>query len=307
MGDVIHTLPAITDAMQINPKLQIDWVIENNFAEIPKWHPGINNVIPVAIRRWRKHPILAIKSGKIREFLHQLRANKYDLIIDAQGLLKSAIIARLAKGKRAGLSYKTAKEPLATIFYQKKYSIAKNQHAITRIRKLFARALNYSMPATEIDYGISTHFKQQTTKEDKDYLVFIPNSAHPEKCWPTSSWQELARLAATHNWSIKIPWGTSAEQDNVRKIASDNKNIEILPHLTLTELAKILAQSHGVVTIDTGLGHLAAALNTPTIALYGPTDPTLIGIIGAEQTHLTAANKKVAAIAATTVWKKLAS
>ena len=90
LGDVIHTLPALTDAQRAIPGIQFDWVVEEGFAEIPAWHPAVAQVIPVAIRRWRKHPLQTLRSGEWRRFKARLRETHYDLVIDAQGLLKSA-------------------------------------------------------------------------------------------------------------------------------------------------------------------------------------------------------------------------
>ena len=120
LGDVIHALPALTDAARAIPGIKFDWVVEEGFAEIPTWHPAVGKVIPVAIRRWRKNLWQTIKSGEWRRFKQSVRSTKYDLVIDAQGLFKSALPAMLAHGPRAGLDRASAREPLSALLYQRR-------------------------------------------------------------------------------------------------------------------------------------------------------------------------------------------
>ena len=119
LGDVIHTLPALTDAARAIPGIRFDWVVEEGFAEIPAWHPAVDAVIPVAIRRWRKKPLQAVRSGEWSNFKRRLRETQYDLVIDAQGLLKSAWLTRYARAEVVGLDKSSAREPLAARFYQR--------------------------------------------------------------------------------------------------------------------------------------------------------------------------------------------
>ena len=147
LGDVIHTLPALTDAMNALPGIQFDWVVEEGFAEIPTWHPAVANVIPVAIRRWRKNLWQTVKNGEWRRFKQRLRDTRYDLVIDAQGLLKSAWLTRYVKAPVAGLDKTSAREPMAARFYDRPYAVARGQHAVERLRQLFAQALGYRVPA----------------------------------------------------------------------------------------------------------------------------------------------------------------
>jgi heptosyltransferase-1 len=120
MGDVIHTLPALTDAGKNITGIRFDWVVEKPFAEIPALHPLVDTVIPVHIRKWRKNWFKALRSPEWKEFREAIQAKHYDYIIDAQGLMKSALIVRLAKGLRCGLNWKSAREPLASLCYKKK-------------------------------------------------------------------------------------------------------------------------------------------------------------------------------------------
>ena len=141
LGDVVHTLPALTDAQRAIPGIRFDWVVEEGFAEIPTWHPAVDQVIPVAIRRWRKSPWQTLRSGEWRRFKARLRETRYDLVIDAQGLLKSAWLTRYVKAPVAGLDRDSAREPLAARFYDRCYAVPREQHALERVRQLFAQAL----------------------------------------------------------------------------------------------------------------------------------------------------------------------
>ncbi len=286
MGDVIHTLPALTDAGKIFPAIRFDWIVEEHFAEIPAWHPLVDKVMPVALRRWRKNIFSPTLHAEWKKFHRELHKERYDFIIDAQGLLKSAWLTYMAKGVRCGPNWQSAREPLASLFYQRKFSIAKakEQHAITRMRSLFSAILGYPLPTTIPEYGIAP--TQKTEK--KDYLVFLHGTTWNTKHWPEEYWIELTKIANQHGWLIKLPWGNQHELERAQRIATQCKQVEILPRLDLIGIASVLANAKAIVSVDTGLGHLAAALDVPTISLYGPTNPVLTGTQGKSQQHLSA-------------------
>lgn len=289
MGDIIHTLPAVTDACKNKNGIFFDWVVEENFVEIPYWHNNIGRVIPIALRRWKKNPIQAFKSHEVQNFIKMLRAEKYDLIIDAQGLIKSAFITLLARGNtwhaKCGLAFNSAKEPIVSLFYERKFVINKDQHAITRLRELFAKVFNYPQPLNFPDYGIKINNENVETKTEK-YLVFIHAASRAYKCWSIEKWIELANKAAGENYTVKLPWGNDNEKYVAERIAANSKNVEVLPKLSLSEIAAIIFNSSGVVAVDTGLAHLAAAVDVPIVALYGKTDTKLIGIFGKRQKQI---------------------
>ena len=285
LGDVLHTLPAVTDAALHKPGLRFDWVVEEAFAEVPAWHAAVDGVIPVAVRRWKHHLLHALRAGELRAAVRHLRSRHYDRIIDAQGLIKSAVMARLARGPRSGLDRDSAREPLAARAYDHRFAIARNQHAVQRVRQLFAAALDYPVPEASPDYGIKQYFSQQARQS---YLVFLHGTTWPTKHWPDDYWVELAAMAATAGLQVKIPWGNASEQQRAQRIAAVADSIEILPRMQLGELATVIAAAGAVVGVDTGLVHLAAALGTPCITLYGSTNPGLIGTLGESQIHLQA-------------------
>lgn len=299
MGDVLHTLPAVTDAQKKIKNIKFDWVVEEGFAEIPSWHSALDRVIPIAFRRWRKNWFKAIKAGEIKKFWQQLRQEKYDLIIDAQGLLKSAIIAKLAHGISCGLDKKSAREGLASLFYKRKYFVKKDLHAIDRVRLLFSQALNYEID-NRLDYGISVKPLKNTKAQ---YLVFVHGTSRDDKCWPEQRWIELVQLAGQAGFLVKLPWGSKKEHARAKRIATACKNTEVLNKLTLTEIAEVITGATAVVAVDTGIGHLTAALGVPCVSLYGPTDVRLIGAKGNKQLHIS--RDKMQDITADLVWDTL--
>lgn len=290
MGDIFHTFPALTDAQQAIPDLQVTWVIEENFVELPYWHPAVKSVIPIALRRWRKNPWKNLKQKVWRKFKKQLTANEYDLVIDAQGLLKSAWVTKYARGIKCGYDRHSTRESAASLFYQRKYAVSKKLHAITRVRTLFANILHYSIEARPATYGLQlpeTNIERFELPEQ--FLVFIPNTTWTTKHWPMNYWEQLIESFACSDLTIAIPAGSREEAERVYPFAEKYPHVQILEHCSLTQLAFILQSAQAIVSVDTGLSHLAAALEKPTITLYGATDPKKVGTQGKHQTHLTAA------------------
>lgn len=284
LGDVVHTLPAITDAVAAIPGIRFDWVVEEGFAEIPSWHPAVDRVIPVALRRWRRKPTKALFGGERSTFRKALKEREYDLIIDAQGLLKSTWLAAKARGPRAGLSWSSAREPVASLFYGKRLKVAWDQHAVARLRALFAGALDYPMPRGPVNYGIDKNqfLKQPAGKR----LLLLHGTTWPTKHYPEEYWLEIAQRAGEIDYDVWLPWGNEAERERAQRIADVVPTAEVLPKLSLAEMAERIAAVHAVISVDTGLSHLAAALDVPQVCIYGATDPGRTGAIGSWQMHL---------------------
>nr|WP_189662639.1 MULTISPECIES: lipopolysaccharide heptosyltransferase I [Pseudomonas] len=283
LGDVIHTLPAITDAAHAIPGIRFDWVVEEGFAEIPSWHPAVDQVIPVAIRRWRKNIWQTLKSGEWKAFKQRVRARKYDLVIDAQGLVKSAWLTRYVKAPVAGLDRYSAREGLASRFYDRRLSVATGQHAVERVRQLFALALAYDLPEGIGNYGLDLDRLQLPPAAP--YVVFLHGTTWATKHWPEAYWRELAERMGRRKLQVRLPWGNPAEKARAERIAQGLNNCQVLPKLNLVGVARVLAAAKACVAVDTGLGHLAAALDVPTISLFGPTNPGLTGAYGRAQVH----------------------
>ncbi|MBF4888047.1 lipopolysaccharide heptosyltransferase RfaC, partial [Cronobacter malonaticus] len=257
MGDVLHTLPALTDAMQAMPDIRFDWVVEEGFAQIPSWHPAVERVLPVAIRRWRKAWFSAPVKAERRAFRDALRAVNYDAVIDAQGLVKSAaLVTRLARGVKHGMDWQTAREPLASLFYNRRHHIAKAQHAVERTRELFAKSLGYAKPAAQGDYAIAQHFLRQPAADAGRYVVFLHATTRDEKHWPEAHWRELITLLEPTGLQIRLPWGAPHEEARAKRLAEGFNYVQVLPRLMLEQVAHQLAGARFVVSVDTGLSHL---------------------------------------------------
>lgn len=288
MGDLIHTLPALTDASFARSGIQFDWVVEESFVEIPRWHPSVAQVIPIALRRWRKNLLASQTRQEWHSLRTRLRERKYDYIIDAQGLVKSAFLGFFAKGTRVGLDWRSAREALASLAYQRQCTVNFYQHAVHRMRSLFALALGYPLPTQEADFGIDKHQFIQGEKEEAPYLVFLHGTTWDTKLWPEPYWIELAQLAESAGLRIKISGGNDEEVARAERIAMASKAVDVMPRLSIGKMAVLLARAKGAVAVDTGLGHLAAALSVPTVSLYGATEPAYTGALGKHSIHLAA-------------------
>ncbi|MCU7937916.1 MAG: lipopolysaccharide heptosyltransferase I [gamma proteobacterium symbiont of Bathyaustriella thionipta] len=308
LGDVIHTLPALTDARKALGDIQFDWLVEENFAEIPAWHPAVRKVIPVAIRRWRKQIFKTFFSvAKTSEWQHckqQIQQQHYDSVIDAQGLLKSAVLTRFAQGETYGLDKQSAREPIAAYFYKYPQSIAREQHAVARVRQLFAKCLGYELDDLPLDYGIKAGITEkinntadaaesqaEAQSESSRTLLFLHGTTWYSKHWPEQYWFELADQVTAQGDTILLPWGNKLEYQRALKIkqqCTNEQQVFVLDKMDLNQLVQKMMTVDAVVAVDTGLAHLAAALDKPTVALYGPTSPGLTGTYGNHQIHLQA-------------------
>ncbi|WP_456377822.1 lipopolysaccharide heptosyltransferase I [Thiolapillus sp.] len=281
LGDVIHTFPALSDAARVMPEIDFHWLVEEAFAQAPGWHPAVSRTIPIALRRWRRNWRDAWKKGQLKQFRTALRQYDYDLIIDAQGLLKSALPARMAKGEVTGYDRHSLREPLAGLFYQRRYSVPRDMHAMERIRRLLALALDYPLPHSPPDSGLA-----QYRGEREKSLIFLHGTTWPSKHWPLEYWAALTVMAEEAGYPARLPWHTPEERLRAETIIRHAGCGELLPSMDLHGLKNALARASGVVGVDTGLAHLAAALNTPAVTLYGPTGEGLTGAMGQYQQNL---------------------
>jgi len=279
LGDVIHNLPAVSDLKRHFPEARIDWCVEENFAAIPSLHPGVSRIIPVAIRRWRKALFKAATWREIGAAQAALRATAYDLVIDSQGLLKSALLASRVQGIVCGYAADSAREPLAARFYQRRFSISRSQHAVDRNRQLVAAAVGYSADGLP-DYGIAPPPGRPDWLAVSPYIVLLTASSRDDKLWPDEHWLALGRQLHARSLRAVLPGGSPAERARAARLAGALPDAIAAPPLSLPALATLLGGANAVVGVDTGLTHLAVALDTPTIALYTATDPGLTGVFG---------------------------
>ncbi|MEQ8858383.1 MAG: lipopolysaccharide heptosyltransferase I [Pseudomonadales bacterium] len=275
LGDVVHTLPGVSDARAAlgADGVVFDWVVEEAFADIPARHPGVDRVLPIAWRRWRRD--LRGSRGELAGFLRRLRERRYDLILDAQGLLKSAAVCALARGgERSGLSRRSAREGAAAWFYRRRVEVPRGWHAVDRIRSLFAGALDYPVPDGPPDFGIGGG----ATNPGRRALL-LHGTTWPSKHWPERFWHDLAGRAAAAGFEVLVPWGDAPEAERAQRIVADS-TARVLERQPLAALIDELAGARLLVGADSGLAHLGAALGVPTVVIYGSTDSGLTGCRG---------------------------
>ena len=277
MGDVVHTMPAISDIAANVPDAQIDWLVEAPFAALPAMHPAIRTVIPIAWRKWRKRLFAADTRVALAAARAQLKAEQYDLVIDFQGLIKSALWAMQARGPRAGYDWASAREPLASLFYAKRAAVAVNQHAVQRSRQLAATHLNYAVTGAQ-RFGLrapDAGWKPRATR----YAVLITGASRPQKLWPESSWQAIAAALIAQGYALVWLWGSPEEGERSKRLAATAGG-EMPPFLTVKDATAVLAGAALCVGLDTGFTHIAAALGVSTVGIYCDHEPGLVGIVG---------------------------
>ena len=279
LGDVVHNCPAVSDAARAAPGAAIDWVVEEAFADVAAMHPQVRRVIPVAVRRWRSAVWSPRAWAEIGAFRRALREERYDLVIDTQGLLKSALLARAARGERHGMDAASAREPIAARFYDVRHAVARGQHAVERNRQLTAAALG-SPALADCDYGLRAEGPLPVAVPSP-YAVLLTMTSRADKLWPEASWIELGRLLAARGVRAVLPWGSEDERSRAARIAAGIGDALVPRRMTVAEIARLLRGALGVAGVDTGLTHLAAALGVPTVGIYCGSDPMLTGLYGA--------------------------
>jgi heptosyltransferase-1 len=275
LGDVVHNLPVVTDIRKALPGVQIDWVVEESFVELPRLHSGVERVIPVALRRWRKNLFSGAAWREIRDFRQTIRAVDYDLVLDTQGLIKSALLARVAHGPCSGYGSESARESLASHLYDACFDVPRDLHAVLRNRRLAALALGYAVPDV-LDYGLTS---LAVTTNNGPTALLLTATSRDDKLWPEHAWIALGQDLARRGMRCVLPSGSSAERERATRVAAAIPSAVALPAMSLTKLAEILAAASIVVGVDTGLVHLAAALDRPTIALFCASNPGLTGVL----------------------------
>jgi len=286
MGDVVHALPVVSDVLRHHPGAQIDWLVESPFAAIPQLHPGVRRVLPLAWRKWRGQLLQAATWRAMGALRRDLQRQRYDLVLDLQGLLKSALWARQANGPVAGYDRASAREPAAAWLYQRKAAVPRDQQAVQRCRQLAAAHLGYSVgpdggpdgaPDRAPDFGLRAPVGGWAPRGA--YAVLIPNASRREKLWPERHWVAVGRHLLERGWTPLVLWGRDSEQTLAERIAAGCEG-DVPPFLKVGEMAAVLAGAQTVVGLDTGFTHLAAAFGRPTLGIYCDHDPGLAGITG---------------------------
>lgn len=281
LGDVVHNLPMVSDIQRHRPEVQVDWLVERAFADIPALHSGVRSVISVDLRRWLRTLGQGQTWRELRRFRERIQGRTYDMILDSQGLVKSALIARLARGPLYGPDRRSAREGLAAALYQHGIPMVWEQHAVWRNRSLGASALDYPLPHTPVNYGLRPPSLPRT--RSGPFCVAFHATSRPSKLWPSERWITLGKTLADHGIETLLPSGNEQEQRAAQRIAQGiGAGAEALARMSVADLAGVIAGSRFAVGVDTGLVHLAAALNRPTVGIFCDSDPAQTGVLAEE-------------------------
>ncbi|MFM1987721.1 MAG: Lipopolysaccharide heptosyltransferase 1 [Pseudomonadota bacterium] len=301
MGDIVHAQPVVSDLLAHAPDASIDWVAEVPFAGIPAMNPGVARVIPIAWRKWRRSLREPATRAAMRAFRDRVREIDYDWIVDCQGLLKSAAVARLARGAhRVGPSWSSAREPLASLAYDRRAVVPWSLHVVARNRAIAAAAFGYRVdgPAR---FGLRVPvFAPAWLATDRPLAVLVPGASRPEKLWPEACWIEIGRMLAARGLVLAWLWGSPEERDRVRRLAAGcggtvvdasetGADVRIAdpaptsvvpPFLSVADAAGLVARARLVAGLDTGFTHLAGALGRPTVGIFCDFDATQCAVSG---------------------------
>ena len=273
LGDIVHTLPAITDIIEHCPEAQIDWLVDQSFAQIPTWHPSINRVFAVPLRRWKKSLFKMDTWREYARFKKEMSQQTYDYVIDAQGLLKSVWLARKVTGQVYGYDKNSIREPSASYFYQHTFRVSRELHAVERIRQLCAQVLDYQPDMSVVNYRLQLELSELNLSVP--YIVFAHATTWEAKHFPEEYWIALADQLQGSRAIIYLPWVNEIEKARAERIAENRDWVQLLPKVSLNQIAAILQNAKAVVGVDTGLSHIAAAVDTPVVAIYGATSAGL--------------------------------
>lgn len=274
LGDVVHNMPMVADLRRHLPDAQIDWVVEEAYVSLVRLNDGVRNVIPVALRRWRKSLASAATRGEIRAFRAALRETAYDLVFDTQGLFKTGLLMRMARlapgGRRIGLANATegsGYEAVSRVFHSDSIAVGKRTHAVRRAREVAAGALGYQLSGPA-DFNLRPPALQPDWLPRQPYAVFFHGTARAAKQWPRQNWIALGNALAAHGLAVLLPWGSAAEREAAQSIAAGIPGAQVLPALPLMEAVTLAQRATLAVGVDTGLTHIAAAFHRPTVELY---------------------------------------
>jgi heptosyltransferase-1 len=287
MGDVLHHMPAITDAHRRFPEARISWVVDELYAPLAALHPAVDEIVPIAVRRWRKKLLELPTWNEVREATAKLRARTYDAVIDTQGLVRTALMTKLIGGASHGYDADSIREPFAARFYDNTYDVSWDLHVIARNRTLTGRALGYT-PEGAPDYGFDRAVF--TADARAPYAILFHATAKADKEWPEERWIEVGKSLAAHDLEVVLPWGSDAERARSERIAAQVPNATVPERRPIMEVAKLIAGAQMAVGVDTGFLHIAAALGVPVVAVFTimkshsamPTGPGKVELAGAE-------------------------
>lgn len=285
LGDVIHHLPAVTDLARHRPGARLCWAVEEAYADLVRLHPAVAESIPVGLRSLRRQPLRSERWRRLAAARRALRSRRWDYVVDTQGLLKSALVARLAPGRRYGLDAASAREAIAAMLYDVRIAVPRELHAVERNRRLVAAVFGYEVEGPA-DYGLELPPYPPLWAPRRRFAVMLHAASRAEKQWPDDKWVELARRLSGHGYATIFPGGTEAERVAAARLALLVPGAIAAPPMDLWVAATLLAHADFVVGVDTGLTHLAVALEKTSVGIYRATDPALTGLHGGSGLNL---------------------
>lgn len=276
IGDLVHNLPMVSDIRANFPDAQIDWIAEEACVEIPAMHDAVANIIPFALRRWRRQR----NRAAWREFLAfrtRLRRERYDYVLDNMASLKSIAVCKLARGPTFGPDWKSAREAPAGLFYDYPVRISRRLHAVERYRFLAAAALGYRLDMP-LDYGLGGKFARLDGMPAGDYAVFLHSTSRAEKLWDEANWIAVGKFLAAQGMVCVMPWGNETERLRSERLRAAIGNVLVPPRMNLNQAMAMLAHAKLALGVDTGLAHMAAALDRPVVGIFCDSDPLTAGV-----------------------------
>ena len=278
MGDLIHTLPAIEDLARQCSDVELHWLCEAGFADIARLHPFVKKIHVMKWRQWRKH-LFQVETWREIGCLEQtLRQEAFDFVLDSQGLIKSACFAKMVKSPIYGLDKNSAREGGAALAYTKTYAVPKGKNAVWRNRELFAQVFRYVMPETQV-FGLTVPEAGRLKNLEQPYYAALHATSRDSKLWPVENWRTLLqKLNEEQRCNVYLPWGNETEKTRAEQIADGLPFAIVCNKMNLLQAAYLLKHAVGIVGVDTGLLHLANALEKPVVGIYTDTDPIKTGV-----------------------------
>lgn len=278
MGDVVHALPVAYDIKMAMPECQLHWVVEESFADIVTLSPWIDKHITTAFRRWRKSIFKSDTREEISEVKNELAAEHYDVVIDLQGLMRSALVARWTKADTVGYSKDTIREPLASYLYKRTERVPESLTPVLRYRTMASRVLGYPINEKEPKFGLKVGAVIPAGVTGP-YAALAVNTSRPEKLWPLSRWIEVAKALKSDGMQSVFFWGNQQERMRVEEIASAVEGSVVMPRSNIRALAQAIAGAKCLLGVDTGFSHLGAALGVPSVGIIVGTSAELFRLV----------------------------
>lgn len=273
----MHALPLAADLRRMHADASVDWLVEEGFAGIPSISSYVTRVHTIALRRWRWRPFDPAVWHEVRIAKRALRDSRYDLVLDAQGLAKSAWLARWTNAPIAGFSSATAREGIAARFYQHRFDVPLELHAVERCRRLGGLALGYAVDGPP-EFGLRP--KSSSEVRGGRFAVLLTNASRATKLWADDRWLAVERWLAERDITSVLFSGSTVERRRTDALAARMRRAEVSAPAGLEDIASTMSGASIVIGLDTGLTHLAAAIGRPAVGIYCDYDPALVGLIG---------------------------